>query len=58
MKAAGIILMFGGFAIVPGALALLHAGPARDLFVIAGLALELVGLALAFRGHYTLGEER
>ena len=57
MKAAGILLLCGGFAIVPGALVLLSAGPARNLFVLAGLAVQIGGLALAFRAHYTLDEE-
>ena len=57
MKAAGIFLLFAGFALVPSALLLLRAGAARDAFALVGVALQLVGLALAFRGHYTLDEE-
>jgi hypothetical protein len=57
MKAAGIFLLFAGFPLVPSALLLLHAGAARNGFALAGIAVQLTGLALAFRGHYTLDEE-
>ena len=57
MKAAGILLLCGGFAIVPGALVLLSAGTSRNVFVLAGLAVQIGGLALVFRAHYTLDEE-
>ena len=57
MKAAGIFLLFAGFALVPCALLLLPAGAGRAGFALAGIAVQLVGLAVAFRGHYTLDEE-
>ena len=57
MKAAGIFLLFAGFVLVPSALVLLHAGAARTGFVLAGVAVQLAGLVLAFRAHYTLDEE-
>jgi hypothetical protein len=57
MKFAGIILLCGGFAIVPVALGLLPAGTSRTLFVLAGIAVQIGGLALTFRAHYTLDEE-
>ena len=57
MKAAGLFLLFAGFILVPSALLLLSAGAARTGFALAGIAVQLVGLALAFRGHYTLDEE-
>jgi hypothetical protein len=57
MKAAGIFLLFAGFILVPSALLLLPAGAGRTGFALAGIAVQLVGLALAFRGHYTLDEE-
>ena len=46
-----------GFRAFPSALLLLHAGAARNGFALAGIAVQLIGLALAFRGHYTLDEE-
>ena len=58
MKAAGIFLLCAGFALVPSALLLLSAGTARSGFALAGIAVQVVGLGLAFRGHYTLDEEQ
>jgi hypothetical protein len=58
MKAAGIFLLFAGFAIVLSAFVLLGAGSSRVAFVLAGIAVQAGGLALAFRAHYTLDEER
>ena len=57
MKAAGIFLLFAGFVLVPSALLLLSARAGRTGFALAGIAVQLVGLGLAFRGHYTLDEE-
>ncbi len=57
MKAAGIFLLFAGFILMPSALLLVPAGAGRTGFALAGIAVQLFGLALAFRGHYTLDEE-
>jgi hypothetical protein len=56
MKAAGPLLMFAGFVIVAAALVLLSSSAARGAFVLAGLLIQLFGLFLAFRAHYTLDE--
>jgi hypothetical protein len=58
MKAAGIFLLCAGLPIVLAALVLLPATAARAAFVLAGIAVQLVGLVLAFRAHYALGTER
>jgi hypothetical protein len=55
MRLAGFLLMPCGWAIVLGALALLPAGPARMLFTLAGVAVELLGLAVVVRSHAPLG---
>ena len=57
MKAAGFLLLMTGFAIVLCAIALLVPGASRGAFVLTGVAVQLVGLVLAFRAHYSLHEE-
>jgi hypothetical protein len=58
MKALGFILLFAGFAIVLSAFVLLSTNSARTIFVLSGVAVQLLGLVLSFRAHYTLGEGR
>jgi uncharacterized membrane protein len=51
------LLLLAGWVIVVSALALFaRAGP-RDLFVLAGLGVELLGLMLAFRGGARMPRE-
>ena len=50
MKLSGFLLLLSGWGIVVAALALLH-GHMVALFIYAGLAVEIVGLVLVFRGH-------
>ena len=58
MKFTGFLLLFGGWAIVVAALALLPAAMSRVVFVLAGLAVQALGLFLAVRGHRVLEVER
>ncbi len=58
MKAAGLFLLFAGFAIVLSAFVLLSSSSPRNLFVWAGMAVQLLGLVLTFRSHITLDEGR
>ncbi len=58
MKAAGLFLLFAGFAIVLSTFVLLSSSSPRILFVWAGVAVQLVGLVLTFRSHITLEEGR
>lgn len=58
MKAAGILLLVAGFTIVLCAFLLLSAGASRVAFVLAGIVVQVGGLALTFRAHYTLDEGR
>ena len=48
MKLAGMLLLLAGWVIVVSALALFARPGPRDLFVLAGLGVELLGLMLAF----------
>jgi len=51
MKFTGFLLLLTGWAIVLAAIVLLpHAG-ARAAFMLAGVAVELLGLALVTREH-------
>jgi hypothetical protein len=56
MKAAGILLLFAGFAIVMGALILLSTNALRGEFVFAGIVVQVLGLILTFRSHLALDE--
>lgn len=51
MKAAGLLLLLSGWLIVLTALGLLTAGSTRAGFILAGIAVELVGLILLIRAH-------
>ncbi len=51
MKAAGLLLMPSGWIIALTALAILGSGPARGAFALAGVAVEMLGLALLARAH-------
>ncbi|MGD0826315.1 MAG: hypothetical protein ABR908_17170 [Terriglobales bacterium] len=57
MKLAGFLLLVAGWAIVVAAVALLPSAGARAGFVLAGIATELFGLALAVRSHLVLSAE-
>jgi hypothetical protein len=58
MKAVGFLLLCAGLAIVLSALVLLSASAPRGAFVLAGIAVQTLGLILTFRAHYSLDEER
>ena len=58
MKLLGFLLLLAGWAIVLTALVLLSRELARNVFVLAGLSVEFVGIVLVFRAHPVLrGEE-
>jgi hypothetical protein len=57
MKIAGFLLLTAGWAIVVAAVALLPSPGTRAAFVLAGVAVELFGLALAVRAHLVLPAE-
>jgi hypothetical protein len=58
MKVLGLLLLCSGFAIVLTAALLLSTGAPRGAFLAAGIAVQLLGLVLSFRAHYTLDEEQ
>jgi membrane protein implicated in regulation of membrane protease activity len=58
MKPAGFLLLVAGWAIVVAALLLLPSAPSRVAFVLAGIAVQALGLVLAVRSHRVLDVER
>jgi uncharacterized membrane protein len=57
MKVAGFLLICAGFAIVLCTFMLLSTSAPRAAFVLAGIAVQALGLVLVFRAHFTLDEE-
>ena len=51
MKLVGFLLLLAGWFLVLAALEMLSASTPRVLFVIAGFAIEVLGLALVFRAY-------
>ncbi len=51
MKHAGLLVMPSGFFLALAALVLFPDGGMRALFVVCGVAVELLGLGVAVRGH-------
>ena len=51
MKYAGLLVMPAGFFLAVAALVLFLDVGLRAIFVVCGLAVELLGLAVAVRGH-------
>jgi hypothetical protein len=56
MKAIGLLLLFAGFAIVLSSFLLLSSSVPRSVFVLAGIAVQILGLGLMFRSHLALNE--
>lgn len=57
MKLAAIFLLLAGWGIVLSAIVLFPHEMPRGGFVLAGMCLEALGLAIAFRGHSDSGRE-
>jgi hypothetical protein len=58
MKLAAFFLMVAGWGIVVAALFLLPSSASRMSFVLAGIAVQILGLVLAIRSHRILDLER
>jgi hypothetical protein len=58
MKLAGFLLLLSGWAIVVAAVVLLTPANTRSVFVLAGVAVELIGLTLLIRSNPLVGRER
>lgn len=51
MKYAGLLVMPAGFFLTVAALVLFPAPVPRAAFILCGLGVEILGLAVAVRGH-------
>ena len=58
MKLPGFLLLLAGWALVLAALGLLHSLSSQAVFVILGVAVELLGLALVVRAHVPVRGKR
>ncbi|HEX4643884.1 MAG TPA: hypothetical protein VH161_10465 [Candidatus Acidoferrales bacterium] len=58
MKAVGFLMLLAGWFLVLSAIVLFAASSLRGAFVLAGIAVEAVGLSLAFRSHLILREDK
>jgi hypothetical protein len=58
LKAIGCLLLVSGFFVVLAALVLMRTFAAEMSFVIAGIAVEGLGLGLLVNGHRTPVKER
>jgi hypothetical protein len=58
MRLAGFLLLPAGWGLVLAALILLATPGSRTAFVLAGLGVELLGLALLVRSHMPLRRSR
>jgi hypothetical protein len=51
MKVAGFLMLLAGWFLVIAAIVLFVSPPLRIAFVLAGIAVEALGLILAIRSH-------
>ena len=58
MRLVGFLLLVAGWALVLAALGMLKADASRTAFVLAGVAVELLGLVLLGRAHLLIREEK
>jgi hypothetical protein len=57
MKLAGMLLLLAGWGIVISAVVLFPRPISRALFLLAGLAVQALGLVLAFRSGVKVPQE-
>lgn len=58
MKIAGFLLLVAGWVILAAAIFLLNSTGSRSAFVLAGIAIQILGLVFAIRTHRVLESER
>jgi hypothetical protein len=58
MRMAGFLLMLAGWGIALATVILLGPASPRTAFVLAGIAVEMLGLALVIRSHLIRREGR
>jgi hypothetical protein len=58
MKAVGFLMLLAGWFLVLAAIVLFASPTLRAAFVLAGVAVETLGLILVFRSHLIPREEK
>jgi hypothetical protein len=58
MKAVGFLMLLAGWFLVLAAIVLFVSQSLRATFVLAGIAVETLGLILVFRSHLIPREEK
>lgn len=58
MKAVGFLMLLAGWFLVLAAIVLFASPPLRAVFVLAGIAVETLGLILVFRSHLIPRQEK
>jgi hypothetical protein len=58
MKVGGFLMLLAGWFLVLAAIVLFASPALRAAFILAGVAVELLGLILAFRSHLIPREEK
>jgi hypothetical protein len=58
MKVVGFLMLLAGWFLVLAAIVLFASPPLRAAFVLAGIAVEALGLTFAFRSHLIPREEK
>ena len=57
MKLFGFLLLISGWGLVIAALSMLHGTPV-SVFILAGVAVEILGFVLVARAHLPVREDR
>ena len=58
MRFVGLLLLVSGWGLVMAALGMLPAAGPRNAFVLAGMAVEILGLVLTVRAHLPRKHDR
>ena len=58
MNVLGFLMLLAGWFLAVAAIVLFGAPPLRAAFVLAGVAVEALGIILAFRSHLVPREEK
>lgn len=58
MRLVGFLMLLAGWFLTLAAVVLFAAAPLRAAFVLVGLAVEALGLVLAFRSHLIPREDK
>jgi hypothetical protein len=58
MKAVGFLMLLAGWLLVLAAIVLFASSTLQAAFVLAGVAVEILGLVLVFRSHLIPREEK